>query len=151
VQRHRGPEEGSVISVGGGHGDSVDMFALLTYLLLAGGTARLAHHVVSSTDAPTRETATVLWSWQALTLAVAVLPSLPMLDELLFSCALVLAVGDPVHVDAAVRTRLLPYLADRVSSVVASSPVVDDAVVDDAVVDDAVDDAQSDATTEDPM
>ena len=53
------------------------MFALLTYLLLAGGTARLATRLVSEDDALTRDTATVLWTWQVLTLAVAVLPSLP--------------------------------------------------------------------------
>ena len=127
------------------------MFALLTYLLLTGGTARLAARLVSEDDALTRDTATVLWTWQVLTLAVAVLPSLPVLNELLFSCALVLAVGDPVHVDAVVRIRLIPSLADSVVRVLTSSRR--DVAPRDAhqVTHDVSDVASDDAATEDPM
>ena len=93
----------------------------------------------------------MLWTWQVLTLAVAVLPSLPVLNELLFSCALVLAVGDPVHVDAVVRIRLIPSLADSVVRVLTSSRR--DVAPRDAhqVTHDVSDVASDDAATEDPM
>ena len=88
---------------------------LATYAILVSAVAHLGERLllIPPERGVPRELATVLLMWEVITLAVALLPTLPVVNELLFSCVLILGVVHPTQVDAIVQTHVVPRMTRR--------------------------------------
>ena len=85
-----------------------------THAILVSAVAHLGERLLPiPPERVPRELATVLLMWEVITLAVALLPTLPVVNELLFSCVLILGVVHPTQVDAIVQTHVVPRMTRR--------------------------------------